>query len=171
MRTALNARGCGSFLSQLLRPLSRSALFSNDLQRLATHHLAFVTLARLWTGVHNIINRLSIPLFLGDRRSHLISVSIPGAAGIFRREIPSQARTPWHTLGLCSALAVSMLLSVVSPREARNLSSSVHRATMIHPGASIIPQATCAVYSIVRAFEQSERFQSSNFSNQRVRGH
>jgi hypothetical protein len=131
MRTALNARGCGSFLSQLLRPLSRSALFSNDLQRLATHHLAFVTLARLWTGVHNIINRLSIPLFLGDRRSHLISVSIPGAAGIFRREIPSQARTPWHTLGLCSALAVSMLLSVVSARHLRilkitNLSAFVY---------------------------------------------
>jgi len=47
---------------------------------------------------------------LGDRRAYLVSISIPAADSIFRREISSQAMTSWHTLGLCSALAVSMLL-------------------------------------------------------------
>jgi hypothetical protein len=69
--------------------------------------LYWLVYGRAW---HKIINRRSIPLSLGDRRSHLVSVSIPAAAGIFRRAISSQAMTPWHTLGLCSALAVSMLL-------------------------------------------------------------
>jgi hypothetical protein len=59
---------------------------------------------------HKIINRRSASVSLGDRCSHLVPVSIPAAGGIFRHEISSQAMTPWHTLGLCSALAVSMLL-------------------------------------------------------------
>src|ERR1700739_4187696 len=72
--------------------------------------LAFVILRVYGWARHKIINRRSAPLSLGDRRSRLVSVSIPAAGGVFSREISSQAMTPWHTLALCSALALSTLL-------------------------------------------------------------
>jgi hypothetical protein len=57
-----------------------------------------------------ILDHRSASMSLGDRRPDLVPVAIPAAAGIFRREISSQPMTAWHTLGLCAALAVSVLL-------------------------------------------------------------
>jgi hypothetical protein len=74
--------------------------------------LSFVViLARVYEPRwRKIIDRRDASVPLGDRRPGLVSYAIPAAAGNFRREISSQTMTAWHTLDLCVALAVSVLL-------------------------------------------------------------
>jgi hypothetical protein len=51
---------------------------------------------------------MSVPV--GDRRTSLVFAAVPAAGCVFRRSIFTQIMTVLHTLGLCAALAISILL-------------------------------------------------------------